>query len=443
MASMPSEPDAVCGRLDASGRLVDADPRLEHLQQQAGSSLGGTLALPQLAAVAELARKLGIAVARPVLIASADTDIEVLARATPDGENILLSLEGWSARPAAAPRLSGALNGAPETVPTANAQAWSADEQLRLTALSPGLAHYLGVDPAEVADLSFTRVVRLEEDDSGEMPMLVALAARRNFAGQLARSRVDDTRQLVLNGDVTASPDGSFAGFSGTAEFEGSDVPAAEPARSAAFDLALEEALRSPLDRIIESADRIVDRSDGPLRNTYASYGADIAAAARHLLSVVESMRTQPGQQHALLNLAGLAREAVVMLETAAEEYNVEIAIDPQSALPANGDEHGVVQILVNLIGNALRHSPEGSTVHLRFESGPDTASVTVADQGPGIDLADQQRIFERFERDEASGNTGLGLAISRRLAQSMGGDVTLESTPGQGARFTLSLPTA
>jgi signal transduction histidine kinase len=69
---------------------------------------------------------------------------------------------------------------------------------------------------------------------------------------------------------------------------------------------------------------------------------------------------------------------------------------------------------------------------------------VTVSDEGPGIDAADQQRIFERFERADAGmEGTGLGLAISRRLARSMGGDVTLESAPGSGARFTLTLPSA
>jgi len=67
-----------------------------------------------------------------------------------------------------------------------------------------------------------------------------------------------------------------------------------------------------------------------------------------------------------------------------------------------------------------------------------------VTDQGPGIAPDDQQRIFERFERAKgAEGGTGLGLAIARRLAHSMGGDITLESEPGQGARFTISLPAA
>ena len=69
---------------------------------------------------------------------------------------------------------------------------------------------------------------------------------------------------------------------------------------------------------------------------------------------------------------------------------------------------------------------------------------MTISDEGPGIEPADQQRIFERFERADSKGaGTGLGLAISRRLARSMGGDVTLDSAPGEGARFTLTLPSA
>jgi signal transduction histidine kinase len=112
--------------------------------------------------------------------------------------------------------------------------------------------------------------------------------------------------------------------------------------------------------------------------------------------------------------------------------------------LLASGEDRAVIQILVNLMGNAVRHSPEGGTVRLAFGKTAGTASVTVSDDGPGIDPTDQQRIFERFERaDQKSGGTGLGLAISRRLARSMGGDVSLESAPGEGARFTLTLPAA
>jgi len=443
VASAPSEPRPVFGRLDRSGRLVSADPALEALQREAGSALGQLLALPQIAAVADLARKLRTAVSRPAVAASTDHDIELWVTATPEGEDIALSLEGWTERAPAGPRLAAILGGGAEAETGGARNEWAADEELRVISLSPDLAELLGVEPDGVAGQPLTRVLRLEEGENGEMPLISALAARRGFSGQHARSRADETREVVLDGEVVTGADGSFAGFRGSVQSNGA-APAPASPRTAAFDHALDEVLRSPLDRIIESAERIVERSDGPLRSDYAGYGNDIAAAARHLLSVLTSMSEEPaGSQHSI-DLAALAGEAVVMLDSSAEEKGVVIQSEGSGALHASGEERAVIQILVNLIANAIRHSPEGGIVRLGFRSAGGRASVTVSDEGPGVEAADQQRIFERFERAQSRGDgTGLGLAISRRLARSMGGDVTLDSAPGQGASFTVTLPAA
>ncbi|MFL6764503.1 MAG: sensor histidine kinase [Sphingomicrobium sp.] len=443
MASVPSEPKPVAGRLDRAGRLISADAELEALQREAGANLGEPLALPQVAAVAELARKLRTTVSRPAIAAASDRDIELWVRATPEGDEVALSLEGWTVRPPAGPRLAAILGGGAEADTGGARNEWAADEELRIISLSPDLADLLRVEPDSVAGQPLTRVVRLEEDENGEMPLISALAARRGFSGQHARSRADESRSVILGGEVVTAADGSFAGFRGNVEAEGS-APAAPAARPTAFDHALDEVLRSPLDRIIDSAERIVERSEGPLRSDYASYGNDIAAAARHLLSVLTSMSEDPAKVQRSIDLAALAAEAVVMLDSSAEERKIIIEPEGSDPLPASGEERAVIQILVNLIGNAIRHSPEGSAIRLIFSRTPGTASVAVADQGAGIAAADQQRIFERFERAHPKdGGTGLGLAISRRLARSMGGDVTLDSAPGEGARFTLTLPAA
>jgi signal transduction histidine kinase len=441
MASVPSEPRPVLGRLDRSGRLIVADPELETLQREAGSELGQMLALPQVAAVAQLARKLGTAVGRPAVAASADNDIELWVNAKPEGEEIALSLEGWTVRPAAGPRLASILGGGSEAAGASARNEWATDEELRIISLSSEFAGLLGVEVADSAGAPLTRMVRLEEDESGEMPLISALAARRSFTGQRARSRSDENCLVVLRGEVVTAADGSFAGFRGTAETE----KAATAAKTLpAFDQALDELLRSPIDRIIESAEQIVARSDGPLRSDYASYGNDIASAARHLLSVLRAMSEDPTQVHGLVDLASLSAEAVIMLESSAEERGVHIELERPEPLRARGQERAVIQILVNLIVNAIRYSPESGTVRLSFAKTPGTASVTIADEGPGIGAGDEQRIFERFERAHGKeGGTGLGLAISRRLARSMGGDVTLDSAPGEGARFTLTLPSA
>ena len=442
MASAPSEPRAVSGRVDKAGRLIAADPELEALQREAGSQLGQALALPQVAAVAQLARKLRIAVVRPALAASAEHDIELSVRAVPEGDEIALTLEGWTVRAPTGPRLAALLGGNGDADTEAAGSEWAADEELKIISLSADLAETLGVEVGEAAGTALTRVVRLEEDENGEMPLISALAARRAFTGQRARGRNDESHLIVLNGEVVTAADGSFAGFRGTARPLRAEGSVADPSGAAAFDHALDEVLRSPLDRIIESAERIVERADGPLRSEYASYGNDIATAARHLLSVVRGMSEDPTQGQRAIDLTALTAEAVVMVEPTAEERGVALEVETVNSLLASGQERGVIQILVNLIGNAVRHSPDAGKVRLAFASTPGTASVIVSDEGPGIEPADQQRIFERFERADAKqGGTGLGLAISRRLARSMGGDVTVDSEPGKGARFTLTLP--
>ena len=445
IASAPADSRPVFGRVDRAGRLIAADAELATLQMEAGSSIGATLALPQIAAVARLSRKLGIPVSRPAIAASSNHDIELWVRAVPEGDEISLALEGWTPRSAGFPRLAALLGGDSGAPAATEVGEWAADADLKLTAVSASLAEKLGSEPGDLIGQPLTRIFRLEENDAGEMPLIAALAARHGFAGQPARARAGDTLAVhSLSGDVIFGPDGSFAGFSGRSTgAESSNAQQTQPSM-AAIDEALNEALRSPLDRIIDCAERMADRSEGPLRSDYAAYATDISAAARHLLSVIHSMGEEPARAHRAVDLALLADEAIVLLEPAAQARGVRILVDGKAPLPANGEERAVIQILVNLIGNAVRHSPAGGTVTLRFAQASDVASVSVSDEGPGIAAADQQRIFERFERATPDpGGTGLGLAISRRLARSMGGDIGLESAPNSGARFTLVLPSA
>ena len=176
------------------------------------------LALPQVAAVAQLARKLGIPVSRPAIAAASDHDLELWVRATPEGDEVALAIEGWTRRAPAAPRLASLLGGTGQAESSQPRHEWAADEELRVISLSEDLAEYLGVELSETAGQPLTRIVRLEEDEAGEMPLISALAARRGFTGQRARSRTDDSRSILLSGEVVAGADGSFAGFQGTAE---------------------------------------------------------------------------------------------------------------------------------------------------------------------------------------------------------------------------------
>ena len=442
MASAPDTPPPVAGRVDAIGRLVEADLMLADLQVEAGSEIGAKLALPQLAAVARLVRKLGISVSRPAVVAGRDHDVEMWVRAEPAGEDVLLYIEKCKKRPPAPSRLEIAA-GDDDLIGKALRNSWATDGELRFTTISSELAEAVGVEPSEAVGQPLTRLLRLEEGEDGAMPLLSALAARTAFAGQPAVSRGANGQRLMLSGEPVLGEDGEFAGFRGRALPDHVQPPEAANEGTTAIDPALDQALRSPLARIIKAAEGIVERTDGPLRSDYAAYAGDIAAAARHLLSVIRSMVDQPGEAASLLDLAALAGEAIALVQPQADERTVTLTLSGEATIPIHGDRRGVVQVLVNLLGNAVRHSPEGGRVTIELAKTDRFGEVSIADQGKGIAKADQERIFQKFERLEEGGGAGLGLAIARRLARSMGGEILLVSAPGEGARFTVSLPLA
>ena len=441
MASAPSDIGPVTGRVDREGRLTAADPPLLRLQQEAGSKMGAPLALPQLAAVARSAMKLGVPLSRAVIAASVDHDLDLWVRAQPDEEGALLTIDGWTARPASPPRLTlvgsePAAQGADEP----DRMVIAVDPELRILQLDERIADRLGIESAEAAGELLMRYLQLADSGDGVMPLLTALSSRQDFAGQRARLRGNGETEVLLGGSVTKGA-GGFGGYEIIVGMEGADSTSAS-----VFDPMLDEALRSPLDRIISAAERIVDRSEGPLRSDYAAYAGDIAAAGRHLLSVIRSMTDQEAAPSSdQVDMALAAAEAIQLVQPAADERSIQVElVGTDQAMMAGGESRGAVQILVNLLGNAVRHSPERSTIAVIVEQQGDRMAVTVADEGPGIAEADQERIFDRYQRvGDSPGGIGLGLAISRRLARSMGGDIELKSAPGEGARFTLLLPAA
>ena len=217
------------------------------------------------------------------------------------------------------------------------------------------------------------------------------------------------------------------------------------------FSGPLGSTLRQPIGRIIANAETIGQRLQGPLRAEYASYAQDIAQAGRHLLELVEDMSdleivesndfTAASDR---IDLADLARRAAGLLAVKASDHNIRIdAPADDETMPAIGEFRRVLQILLNLLTNAIRYSPDGSMIWLRLERESNRAQIVVADQGNGLSAEEQPRVFEKFERLGRSGDggSGLGLYISRKLARAMDGDLKIESAPGQGARFILELP--
>ncbi|UZK69871.1 HAMP domain-containing histidine kinase [Sphingomonas sp. S1-29] len=451
MSVFDTSPSVALARLDEHGRLVAADARLEQLNAQAGGAIGAPLALPAVATVARLARRLGIVVARPAIVADGDDDLDLWVRATPDDEATLLQVSGWQMREPQPPS-----TGAAATAAFDEADAdfrWESDAAMCLTALSGDDATF---DADALLGKPITRFLVLDDESDSTVSILAAAAASTGFVDQLATIRATG-RRVRLSASARLDPAGRFAGFVGAGRFvtpTADAEPAIDdgaPAFPDTFSERLERALRMPLTRIVAHADSIGAQADGPVKPEYVEYAQDIASAARHLMGLVDDLVDLQAIERAdfrvevePIDLADVARRAGGLLSVRAANADVRIdRPDFADTLAARGEFRRALQVLVNLVGNAVRYSPPGGTVSIALEQVGSQARVTVADQGKGIANGDHHRIFEKFGRVDPNepGGTGLGLYIARRLARAMGGELSVESTPGQGARFTLALP--
>ncbi len=450
----PHVPVAI-GRVGRDGRLLDAEPRLSDLNSRAGGKQGEPLAVPQIASIARLALRLGIAISRNIVAADGEDDIDLWVRAEPDADGVRLEVSGW--RPRAAWR-AVADEGREDDFLRSDADwVWECDSAMRLTHLSLEAGARYGFDAGKMLGQPLTLLFALEADDEGALPILTAAAEQGRFEGQVAELR-GTGRRVRLSASPRVDAQLRFAGFTGAAEMIDADTdaqahpPAApEAVFTSEFGQRLDRALRKPLSRIIANADSISAQIDGPLRTDYAEYAGDIANAGRHLLSLVDDLadltaveRDDFEVEAEPIDLADIARRAAGLLAVRASEADVRIdKPKADESLPATGEFRRVLQIMVNLIGNALRYSPPGGSVWVRLEREGALGCVIVADQGKGIAAEDHARIFEKFGRVDPSepGGSGLGLYIARRLARAMGGDITVDSAPGQGARFVLALP--
>ena len=427
--------------IDRDGRLLSADAAIAGLNGRAGGVLGLPLAVPQLAAAVWLTQRLGIAVSRRLIVADEEADVELHIRVEPEGNHIQLAVSGWTLRPVWRP--------GPGMMPAHRADdglAWETDAALRFVFLASREEADQGFDPVTMLGRPLTALFRF---DDGAASILDALAGRRRRIEQAAVNRITG-RGMILSATLRTDPMGGVAGLIGTARLAPADPPG-EDVLATAFTAGLDRALRTSLARIVDEADAIGIRQDGPIATDYADYAGDIASAGRHLMGLVDDLidlqaieRPDFVPTAEPVDLADLGRRAAGLLAVRADHAGVRIQRpDAEARAPCVGDPRRVLQILVNLVGNALRYSSMGGSIAIDTGWSGAAARITVADRGKGITAEDQARIFGKFERvdpGEAGGN-GLGLFIARRLATAMGGDLTVESAPGEGARFTLTLP--
>ncbi len=441
---------------DASGQLVSAQEPLAGLQQACGGTIPGAIAIPALGELVEKARNFGLKLARVIRAFDGHEQVVAWVEIEPNEQGCSIRVTSWqggTTPPEDPSTISDHRAAIDRNLAELTAQLDAAQSLLSAETNATDLKELAAAMQAGLGK-PWTDFVSIE-GAAHEQPMHWRLldGAEIKVAGSSRRWRANLLPQLV--------PGDNPAGFELCLTADSPLAPSSEPAPKGAVlpnnnqglvgrDIA--PVLRQPIARIIANAETIRTRMAGPLSEAYSQYAADIASAGQHLLALIEDLadlevveadefNTAPDR----IDLADVARRAAGILGVRANERGISIdAPKLGETLPAIAEFRRVLQVLLNLVGNAIRYAPDNSSVWIRLEDAGNRARIIVADQGPGLTEEQQIKVFEKFERLGRSGEdggSGLGLYISRRLARAMGGDLTVESAPGQGARFVLDVP--
>jgi heavy metal sensor kinase len=211
--------------------------------------------------------------------------------------------------------------------------------------------------------------------------------------------------------------------------------------------------LRTPLSNLrgtVEVALRR-NRTDEEYRETLCVTLNEVDRLSRLVGDLLTLSRADAGgllPGRGAIRLDVVAGEAVGACAERARTSSVAVRTVADGPVTVSGDKDQLRQVIDNLLDNALRHAPKGSSIEVRTTQCDGLATASVRDQGPGIPAAAQPHIFDRFYRADPararrSGGTGLGLAIAQAIVTAHGGEITVSSQEGSGAQFIIRLPVA
>jgi signal transduction histidine kinase/DNA-binding response OmpR family regulator len=212
--------------------------------------------------------------------------------------------------------------------------------------------------------------------------------------------------------------------------------------------------LRTPLNAVLGFSEMLTAERYGPLNDRQRRYVTHIHTGGKHLLRLINDIldisKIEAGRLQLTIETVPVNTtfaEVADALQPLIDKRSQVLVQDSSPRLGVLADSVRFRQILMNLLGNAIKFTPDGGRIQLKARQQGDTIFIDVRDSGPGIPLEEQGRIFEAFHRlrqtDKAAEGTGLGLAITRSLVELHGGKLALESQPGAGSCFYFTLPAA
>ncbi len=214
--------------------------------------------------------------------------------------------------------------------------------------------------------------------------------------------------------------------------------------------------LRTPLNAIIGFSELMLDGIPGKINSEQGQCLRDVLTSSRHLLdlindvldlSKIESGKMDLKLENVLLNEVVVSLARIMMPILASRQQRLDVGIEDELML-VYADESKLSQVLLNLVDNASKFSPDGSRLEINAVARGDWCQVSVIDNGTGIKKEDQEKIFEPFSRLDSPlvrerGGTGLGLAVVKQIVERDGGRIWVDSEYGKGSHFIFTLPLA
>ncbi|HEX5087413.1 MAG TPA: GAF domain-containing protein [Nocardioides sp.] len=219
------------------------------------------------------------------------------------------------------------------------------------------------------------------------------------------------------------------------------------------FLASMSHELRTPLNAVLGFSEVLLERMFGEINEKQEDYLRDIHSSGKHLLELLNEIldlsKVEAGQmelEYAQVDVPAVLEYAASMLRERASAHSVELRVDVGAEVgAAELDELRFKQVVLNLVSNAVKFTPDGGRVVLRAREAGDELQVSVEDSGVGIPEADRERIFESFQQGGRGASreegTGLGLTLSRRIVELLGGRMWLESEVGHGSTFGFAVP--
>jgi signal transduction histidine kinase len=275
-----------------------------------------------------------------------------------------------------------------------------------------------------------------------------ALVVRRKARGEFPQRTVDLLQTFAAQSVLAIQNARLFR----EVEIKGHQLEVASLHKSQ-FLANMSHELRTPLNAIMGYAELILDNIYGDLPARLRGVLERLQSNGKHLLGLINDVldlsKIEAGQLTLSLedySIGDVVQNVVTAVEPLASEKKLALKVELPNDLPtAHGDQRRLTQVLLNLVGNAIKFTDSGE-VAIKVAAGEEAYTLSVRDTGPGIAVADQSKIFEEFQQADSSSTkaksgTGLGLSISRRIVSMHGGRIWVKSAPGHGSTFFIKVP--